>query len=364
MLPKLFSKKFLGIDIGALSLKMVELEEAGDSFSLSNYGQFDVNSAENSDVPGLNIKTMAELSTQEIAEIIKDILLEAKIKTRHCAFSIPDFSTFFTTFSLPAMTQKELSDAVLFEARQHIPLPISNVAVDWQLIGGEFGKSDKMEIAITAIPNEIIARYKDIAAKAKLQLVLIEAEAFGLLQALVPMEESKAICLIDIGVQSTVCSLVEKRILRYSHSFDRGADYLFKEFARQLPIGQEIIDLIEKKYGFSVFSLIDSDIKKSMKDIFSNSFLPILREIEMALDEYRKFSGIEVAKIILSGGVGALPETREQFKSYLKIETEIADPFAKINYPAEAKDEIKKIGSAYAVAVGMAQRGFELTKKS
>lgn len=362
MLPKLFSKKFLGIDIGTFSLKLVELEAAGARFSLSNYAQFDADFGEDLGAANPRRKTMAGFSAQESAEIIQAVLSEAKIKTRQCAFSIPDFSTFFTTFSLPAMTQKELADAVIFEARQHIPLPIDSVTVDWQLIGGEFGKSEKMEIAMTAIPNEIIAKYKDIAAKAKLQLALIEAEAFGLAQALIPKEESRPVCLIDIGVQSTVCSLVEKQILRYSHSFDRGVDYLFEEFARRLPLGRELIQSIKEDYGLSALSLIEPDVKQGIQDIFKDSFLPILKEIEMALEEYRRVSGIEIAKIILSGGAGALAETRDQFDNYFKKETEIAAPFANIDCPKEVQNEIKKIGPAYAVAVGMARRGFELGK--
>ncbi len=363
MLPKLFSKKFLGIDIGTFSLKLVELAEAGENFSLSNYGQYDIEPNQNLGMVDSERKIMASFSAQEIAEIIQAIMSEAKMKTRQCAFSIPDFSTFFTTFSLPAMTKKELSDAVIFEARQHIPLPIDSVTVDWQLIGGEFGKSDKMEIAMTAIPNEVIAKYRDIAAKAGLQLALIEAEAFGLAQALISKEELRPVCLIDIGIQSTVCSLMENQVLRYSHSFDRGADYLFKALIRQLPISREIIQSIEKSCGLQAFSFIEPDIKNNMRNIFRDSFLPILKEIEMALAEYRRSSGIEIAKIILSGGAAALPEVMDQFKNYFQKETEIADPFAKINYPKEMQEEIKKIGPAYAVAVGMARRGFNLMNK-
>ena len=97
MLPKLFAKKFLGIDIGAASIKMVELEESGNGFVLSNYGEVSVDfSGENEDFLLTQKKTMADFSASEIAEMIQAVLLEAKIKTRQCAFSIPDFSTFFT----------------------------------------------------------------------------------------------------------------------------------------------------------------------------------------------------------------------------------------------------------------------------
>jgi len=365
VLPKLFAKKFLGIDIGAASIKMVELEESGNKFILSNYGEISVDFAgENEDFLSPQKKTMADFSASEIAEMIQAVLLEAKIKTRQCAFSIPDFSTFFTSFFLPGMTQKEIGAAVVFEARQHIPLPIDSVTIDWQLIGGDPGKSDKLEIAVTAIPNEIVAKYKEIALKAKLQLMLMEAEAFGLMQALISREESRAVCVVDIGVQSTVCSLAEKQSLRYSHSFDRGLDYLFNELGKRLPIDQAAFLAAKKNYGLKMISLLEPDVGEKMQDIIKEIFKPILREIEMFLKDCRQSSGIEPAKIILSGGASAVLETKKQFEDYFKKETAIAAPFAQIGYPKEIAGEVESIGPSYAVAAGMAQRGFELSKKA
>lgn len=363
MLSRLFAKKFLGIDIGTTSVKMVELEDAGRGLSLANYGQIDPNLVENqeSDIEERG-RTMADFSAAEIAEMIRAIMAEAKIKTRQCALSIPDFLTFFTSFFLPPMTEKEIGAAVMFEARQHIPLPIDSVTVDWQLIGGAFGKPEKMEIAVTAMPNEIITKYKEIALKANLQMMLMEAEAFGLAKALISEDEVAAVCLIDIGLQSTVCNLVQNKILRYSHSFDRGADYLFSNLSRQMPIERETIAAAKKKYGFKIFSLMDPDVKEKMEKPFKEAFAPILQEIEMALADYRRNSGIDAAKIILSGGAAAAPEIKNQFENHFKKETLIADPFAKIAHSPEIAEEMKNIGPSYAAAVGMARRGFDLAK--
>lgn len=365
MLSRLFAKKFLGIDIGTTSIKMVELEDAGHGLTLANYGQVDLNLVENqeSDIEERG-RAMADFSAAEIAEMIQAIMAEAKIKTRQCALSIPDFLTFFTSFSLPPMTEKEIAAAVIFEARQHIPLPIDSVTIDWQLIGGAFGKPEKMEVAVTAVPNEIITRYKEIAQKANLQMMLMEAEAFGLAKALISEDETGAVCLIDIGMQSTVCNLAQNKILRYSHSFDRGADYLFSELSRQMPIDRETIAAAKKKYGFKIFSLMDPAVKEKMEKPFNDAFAPILQEIEMALADYRRNSGIDAAKIILSGGAAAAPEIKSQFENHFKKEVLIADPFAKIVYPREIAEEIKNIGPSYAAAAGMARRGFDLGKSA
>lgn len=362
MLPKLFAKKFLGVDIGTSSIRLVELEKSGGGFALSNYGQIDLDRIE-SDMPKLSKRAVSVFSTDEIAEMIQTILINAKIKTRQCAFSIPDFSTFFTAFSLPPMTEKELPEAVAFEARQHIPLPVESVAIDWQLVAGEAGSPEKLEVTVAAIPNEIIAQYRQIAEKAKLEVVLMEAEMFGLAQALVPKDEARCICLIDIGSQSTVCSLVEKQILRYSHSFDRGGSYLTEELVRRLPVSQEVARDIREVYGLKLITLADPEIKGKIKAVLREVLAPVFREVDIMLGDYQRLANSEVAKIVLSGGIGGIAEIRELFADYFKKEIEIANPFKDIDYPPALENDLKNIGPAFAVAAGMAQRGLDYSRQ-
>jgi type IV pilus assembly protein PilM len=291
------------------------------------------------------------------------VIAEARMKTKVCAFSIPDFSTFFTNFTLPPMTKKELPEAVLFEARQHIPLPIENVTVDWQLVGGGFDMPQKIEVTVAAIPNEIISRYKEIATKAKVEILLLEAEMFGLTQALVPANEVRPVCLIDIGSQSTVCSLIENRVLRYSHSFDRGSAYLANELIDRLPLDPEAAANVKQTYGLRFVPYMDPEIRGEIKKILSELLAPIFREVEMMFAEYRRVSSLEIAKIIFSGGAFAVSEIKDQFSDYFKIDIEIADPFSGIEHPANIAAELKTIGPMYSVAVGMARRGLELEKK-
>jgi len=362
VLPKLFAKKFLGIDIGTSSIRVVELGGDSRNFVLANYGQIDIDKIE-TDTPKLLKKAAIVYSSDDLAEMIRIVLSQAKIKTRQCALSIPDFSTFFTTFSLPAMTDKELPEAVIFEARQHIPLPIDSVAIDWQLVGGGLGKSEKIDITLAAIPNEIINQYKEIAAKAKLEVSLMEAEMFGLVKALVPQDNNSPVCIIDIGVQSTVCSLVEKQVLRYSHSFDRGADYLTEELLKRLPIKDDLAADIREVYGLRMVPMAEPEIKGKIKAALHDALIPVFKEIEIMLDDYRRQSNSEVAKIILSGGAAAVPETKEQFAEYFKKEIEIADPFKGIDHPLQIGDELKAIGPLYSVAVGMAERGLVFSEQ-
>ena len=211
------SKSFLGIDIGTASIKIVALSKKGERKILENYGE--ISTHEVGEKPfrtGFTPeKSSFSLSVKEISQGIRAILSEAKINSRLATFSIPDFSSFFTTIELPPMTREELPRAVHFEARQHIPLPLSEVVLDWSLISKETvdPQGPPLKVILVAVPKEVINQYQEISRLCGLHLLALEAEVFGLLRALIK-EGKKVIILVEIGAQSTTVSIVEDRGLK------------------------------------------------------------------------------------------------------------------------------------------------------
>lgn len=183
-------KKSLGIDVGTSSIKIVELSRWGERIKLENYGEISAQALYQRPFRTFEKSTLL-LFAEDISRAIKAITEEAKIKTRRTVFSIPDFSSFFTSFELPPMTREELSQAVRYEARQYVPLPLAEVTLDWQIIEGEVSdqRKTKLKILLVAVPNEIINQYRKIAEISGLELQALEAEVFGLLRSLIGEEK-------------------------------------------------------------------------------------------------------------------------------------------------------------------------------
>ena len=210
---KVIRKSFLGIDIGVTLIKVVEISRWGGKIELKNYGQVAASSIYQKPYQTFGEEGSFMLSSPDVSKVIRAILKEAEIKTREATFTIPDFSTFFTTFELPPMSEEEIPEAVNFEARRHIPVPVADVVLDWFLIEGKTGKrGTKLKILLVAVPKEIIDRYQTIAKASRLELKYLEAEAFSLTRALIK-DQKEPICLLDIGAQSTTINIVDEGIL-------------------------------------------------------------------------------------------------------------------------------------------------------
>ncbi len=365
---KILPKRFLGIDIGTSFIKAVELSRWGERRKLENYGEIKAPALYEKPFRTFEKSTLL-LSNREIAWAIKAIIQEAGIKTRQAVLSIPDFSSFFTNFELPSMTKEELPQAVRYEARLHVPLPLGEVVLDWMVIGGKEtdkkkGKRDvsqeKLKILLVAVPNEVINQYREVAALAGLQLFALEAEAFGLLRSLVGEEtKEQVLALLDIGAQSTTCSIIDKGILKISYSFDMAGNELTEVIAKSLGLDYKTAEEFKKKYGLLSGQELGLEVEKNVKEILAPLIDVILREVEKVSGNFEQLEKKEVQKIIVAGGAALIPGLLEYFQDHFRKEIEIANPFSALFCPPILENTLKNMGPSYAISVGVALRGLE-----
>lgn len=329
----------LGVDVGASSVKVVELAKQNNTFKLANYGLTTVE-----EIAGTQISTDTSQSfsssAQPIGKTVKAILQEAGIKTSKTHFAVPDFSSFFTSFEIPKMQQEEVESAIQFQARQRIPLPLNEVTLDPNLIDESTSATEEIyEVVLLAVPNDTVKTYRRIAQEAGLEVGALEAEAFGL--ALTFGEEDKTILIADIGNESTTVNIVTGTTPRHSHSFDiSGKD--FKE---------EVGDLPEIGYNDNSQAQRVTKRRISLAEDFSE-------RIDGLRESYEFENDTKVDKIVITGGGSKVKEIQGVLAKK-DIPVERKNPFDKLEYPSVLDNAINELGALFSVAIGMALLGLK-----
>jgi len=347
----IFSKTSIGVDIGTSSIKIVELEKR-KGISLTNYGVLGADYFHGKDIR-VREKGSLSIDEEKITQAIGAILKEAQIKTRQAYFSIPDFASFFTTFELPPMPENEVAEAVKYEAPRRIPLPLSEVVLDWQLIKGGPTKDGKtpLRVLLVAVPNNVIDQYQKVAQNAGLKIQALEAEVFGVMRALVKYQDKTGVvCLIDVGERSTTINIVSQGILKLSHSFDISGEDFNRVLSEALQIDIKKAEIIKRMYGIT-------GEHKSLQDIVRPLANAITEKTKSVFDEIYLQDKERVGKVILSGGGAILPGLIDYFHKSLDVPIEIANPFLDINYHPTLETALKRLSPSFTIAVGMAQRG-------
>lgn len=365
---KMGFKSCLGIDIGTSGIKIIQLALRGERITLEKYGEVAAQIFYEQSYRSLEKSTLL-LSTQDIARAILAICSEAKISERKAFFAIPDFASFFTSFDLPPMGRTEISQAVRFEARHHIPLPLAEVTLDWSVIEGEVSdhKKTPFKIMLVAVSNDLIDQYRQIVALSNLELKGLEVEAFGLVRALIG-EDKGIVAILDIGARSTTVNIVDQGVLKISHSFDVAGNELTQVLAKALNIDYLEAENLKKVHGLK-YLVSNQDVPDNnqepalMTKKVGEILLPlidlIIMELERTSQSFSQIKGKKIEKVILSGGSSLLPGLKEYFSKVLKKEVETANPFANIFYPQILEKPLKEMGPSYAIAIGMALRGLE-----
>src|ERR1700722_17332521 len=67
----------------------------------------------------------------DIVALLKTLVKELGTSTKDCIASLPPFDVFMTMVDFPAMDAKDIQKALVFQAKQYVPLPLSEVALDW-----------------------------------------------------------------------------------------------------------------------------------------------------------------------------------------------------------------------------------------
>ena len=369
------TKFSLGIDIGTVSIKAVELFRDQGRVKLANYVIYDAQKKYlNANNEGIQSRSLKILDN-ETAEIIRDLISEAKFNSREAVFSLPVFSTFTTLIELPAMPYEEIEHAINFKVKQYIPIPLSDVVYGWELIGGNknenktdnssnaFSKeSGKIRVLLMAAPKEIINKYSNIARLAGLNVAGIESETFSLIRSVLGNDSSLA-CVADIGSKNTNIAIIDKGFLIINHNMDVAGGEFTKIITNAMGVDWIRAEEIKRDEGVknhaSGLSPDKSDYFKGEKEIASILY-PIIDIVVLEIDRiigiYNKKTGRSVSKIILAGGSARLPGISEYLSKKLNKSVFIGDPLSRMVYPPQLENILKARAPRFAVAIGAAMK--------
>ncbi len=357
-LLKKTEESVLGIDIGTSAIKVVQLRKKKGRAVLETYGELALGP-----YTGLAVGQVTNLSPEKISEAITDVLKEANTSTLNAGISIPFRSSLVTLIELPKVSEKKLDEMIPLEARKYIPVPISEVTLDWWVIPQENSAllddeekppaaRDKTDVLVVSIHNEVLNSYNSIIKGANLAASFFEIEMFSTARAILDQEPSP-VMIFDMGASSTKIYLVDHGVIKTSHIINKGSQDITQSIAKGMNLPVARAEHIKR--NLSDNSLQPED-QKNITEMISLALDYIFSEANSVLLGFQKKFQKTVSKVILTGGGVALQGLPQLAKTNFQTEVVIGEPFAKVEAPAFLEEVLKATGLEFAVAVGIALR--------
>ncbi len=355
----------LGVDIGSSSIKVVQLRKEKGRAILETYGELALGP-----YAGLEVGQATNLPVEKLSEALRDIMREANVTTKRAAFSIPLNASITSVISLPTVSEKDLASMVPIEARKYIPVPISEVTLDFWVIPRrereaiEFGEAGEeaekkeqearahmTDVLLVAIHNSIINKYERIAASEGLRVAFLEIETFSAIRALISGVPGTFV-LLDVGASATNVAIVEGGIVYRSHVISHGSQDITIALSRSLQKSVAETEELKRKYGFESGDGVDSRVAETADLIMGGVF----SEVNRVLLEHEKKEHKTIDKVVLTGGGSLLKGMLSFAKNNLENEVVYAHPFSKVETPAFLENILKEIGPSFSVSLGVALR--------
>jgi type IV pilus assembly protein PilM len=359
-------QSFLGVDIGASSIKVVQLSRKHGKAVLETYGEIAL-----APYDGKEMGKAMNMPAEKIAEALTDLCRESAVTAKQTAVAIPFTASLVSLIELPSSDPKQLEQMVPIEARKYIPVPISEVLLDWMIIPKETkvystvtdeqkaeqtpNKIEKSDVMVVAIHNDTVKKYKDISSKTNLVTAYYEIEMFSTIRALLD-QNAKSSMIIDIGAGATKLYVVEQGIIKNTHLINRGSQDITLAISNALGVPFAEAETIKRTTDIS-----SMQADRNIVGVIDLTLDYIFSEANQVLLSYEKRYNKAVSQILLIGGGALLQGILPTAKRSIQIDVALGQPFSKVQAPAFLQDVLKSANPEFSVAVGAALRMLQET---
>lgn len=349
------NEHYLGVDLGASGVKVVELVSDKTHSRLMTYGYANISG---------DGRSLLE-DPERAGALVKRVCENARCTTARAVAALPISSVFTSLVSVQKGKEKDMREAINIQARKLLPMPLEDVVIDTTMVDpGDAatetaGQKGWVRVLITAAPKTLVASYRAIFQKAGLELLALETEVFAHVRSLIGKDRS-TIMLIDAGIERTNLSVVEKGVPFLTRSIATGGRGVTETIAKSLGVTPEQAETMKKDIG-SLQRLMPGEDVSVILDVLAK---PMVDEVTYTFQlwkddaKHMRTAG-RIDKIIMTGGGAMLPGLSEFLTTRTGVNAYLGDPWARVITPDAMRPVLDEVGSRFSVALGCAMREME-----
>lgn len=351
------SKVSVGIDIGFSSIKMVSLLKDGDQSKLVSLGSIPV------PTPGMTSDNDIEL--EAVASAIKKLMSATKIEAKDIVGALAESKVFTRVIDdLPFLTDSELASAIRYASEEFIPMPLSDVNLNWQVLLRTEKKSDQPAtptspkglgtvVLVIASPKNVVAKYIKVLGMAGIRPKALETETIAITRSLVGNNPfSPSTLIVQLGATTTDFVIVSKGLIWLTRSISTAGLAFTRALAQHFNFEMPQAEEYKKVYGLLSDQLEGKvfDALKPIADIISGESRRVIQAFET------KYPQNPIKRMVISGGGAKMPGLVIYLANVMGLEVQEADPWYAIGKDSALAGKLAQDAPSYSVAVGLALR--------
>lgn len=284
--------------------------------------------------------------TGRLAELLKEKLV-GRVESNHAVVSIPTARTYTRSFSLPLEAEKNLTEAIALEAEQYIPVPMSQLYSDFEVIERT---KDSLSALLCAVPQRIVDVCLEACKNAGLRVVMVEPSISAVARLLGRTEEGNlTTTIVDVGPATTDIAILDGS-LRVTGGIAIGGNTFTLDIAKSLHITLENAHQLKVLHGLnagprqaSILQAVEPNLKR------------VINEVRKVMRYYteRLGAGKKVEQVIIVGGGSNIPGLGDYFTNSLIMPARVASPWQILDF-ATLEEPPRQFKPRYITVAGLA----------
>jgi type IV pilus assembly protein PilM len=340
-------KNLVGVDVGASSIKVVQLKGSRKGISVARFG-FEP-------LPPQTIIDGHIMSAGVVTEALLKIFADNKISTKDVAVGVYGQSVIVRKITVPMMTNEELDEQISWEAEQHIPFDIKVMSIDYEVLRRR-PEAGQMDLLLVAAKKDEINDYAAILREAKLRPVVVDINAFtiqNIFEHQYGLPADGTIALLNVGAAVSSLNIVAKGISAFTREITNAGNAITEEIRKALSCSYEQAEAY--KMGGGPTQIVPQEVTQ----IINQACQGLAGEIQRSLDFYLATSGEqEISRIYVSGGSAYLAPLVQAIEKRARVPVQLFDPMINLSVDAKFVNEsqLRGVAALMVVALGLSLR--------
>ena len=339
---KLFykDKTLIGLDINSTEIKVMSIDT--EKRIVRGYGALDVDAAQ--------MKKVFDEGDPYLQNQLKVLLGEkiiGSLASDQVVVGLPTSRTYSRAFTIPKASAKNLKEAVELEAGQYVPIPVSLLYIDYEIIDET---KDNITAIMCAVPQTLVDNVLGAIESANLTPNVVEPSINSIARLLRSAEEGTLPTLIvDIGPANTDIAVLDGSI-RVTGGATVGGNTFTLDIAKKLGVALENAHQLKILNGLNPGprqKKITSAVEPSLQHITSE-----VRRVTRYYNE-RISNNKKLEQLLIVGAGSNMPGIGEYFTNDLLMPSRVASPWQTLDFGTLAPPA-KQFRSRYITVAGLA----------
>lgn len=394
------ARSSIGLDIGTRAVRLAEVQVSGGRPTLTRFGRMllPVGAVDHGEVQ----------DPQAVATAITTLWKRLGLSGKSVHVGVANRRVVVRVIELPAMSREDLAGAIRFQAQEHIPIPLDQAVMDFEVIDettNEQGEKSQRVLVVAAERTTIEPLLAAIST-AKLELASLELNAYPLVRCF-GNATGAAEAIVDLGAGVTNVVIHRDNKIRFTRILPTfGGDEFTQAVAQALGVHRDEAETLKRRASALLSERASQPVAASVSyappmvaasvggaggegaaeaDPFGSASEPappvavpaasqleqaaavlepmldrFTTEVRGSIDFYASQPGAPaVEKVVLTGGASLMGGIAERLHSSLGIAVEYGHPFERVPIgKVQVSPEERSIAEPFlGVAIGLALAG-------